>query len=70
MIALSKKWAPILIAQPESGMGYQIATVLLRDGTQIENVIIVGGVVTDVAGKKDIPFSEEQIIDIKVTHGK
>ncbi len=70
MLALSDKWAPILVAQPETGMGYQIATVFLSDGTKVENVVIVGGIVTEVAGNKEIPFTENQIIDIRVTHGK
>ena len=70
MLNLSDKWAPVLVAQPETGMGYQIATVLLRDGTQINNVMIVGGIVTEVAGRNEIPFSEDQIVDIRVTHGK
>jgi hypothetical protein len=70
MLALSDKWAPILVAQPETGMGYQIATVSLRDGTQIDHVTIVGGIVTEVAGNKEIPFSEDEIVDIRVTHGR
>lgn len=70
MLELSDKWAPILAAQPETGMGYQIATVLLRDGTQIDEAMIVGGIVTEVAGNHDIPFAEDQILDIRVTHGK
>lgn len=70
MLALSDKWAPILVAQPETGMGYQIATVVLRDGTQIDQVTIVGGIVTEIAGNKEIPFSEDEIVEIRVTHGK
>jgi hypothetical protein len=70
MLALSDKWAPILVSQPESGMGYQIATVFLRDGTEIKNVVIVGGMVTEASGKKNIPFTEDEIADIRVTHGE
>ena len=70
MLALSDRWAPILVAQPETGMGYQIATVLLRDGTLIDRVMIVGGIVTEVAGNKDIPFAEDELVEIRVTHVK
>ena len=31
MLALSNKWAPILVSQPETGMSYQIASVSLKD---------------------------------------
>jgi hypothetical protein len=69
MLELSKKWAPILLAQPETGMGYQIVSVLLNDGRRFDRVIVVGGTITEVKGKSDIPFNEEEITEIKVTNG-
>ena len=70
MLELSKKWAPVLLAQPETGMGYQIVSVFLRDGKWFDRVTIVGGTITEIDGKQEIPFREEEITDIKVTHGK
>jgi hypothetical protein len=70
MLNLSDKWAPVLRDQPETGMGYQVATVILRDGRQFRRVMIVGGIITEIDGKKDIPFADDQIADIRVTHGK
>jgi hypothetical protein len=69
MFQLSEKWAPVLNAQPETGMGYQIASVLLKDGRRFENVLIVGGVVARVGDSEDIPFGEEDVADLVVTHG-
>lgn len=66
LFKLSNKWAPVLLSQPESGMGYQIVSVFLRDGRRIDNVAIVGGIVAGVGGKKEIAFTEDEIIDIKV----
>ncbi len=66
MLHLSDKWGPILVSQPESGMGYWITSVFLRDGRRIDNVTIVGGIVTEVDGKPEIPFTEEDIVDIRV----
>ncbi len=66
MLHLSDKWGPILVSQPESGMGYWITSVFLRDGRKIDNVTIVGGIVTEVDGKPEIPFTEEDIVDIRV----
>ena len=67
MINLSEKWVPRLVGQPETGMGYQVVTVSLIDGQKFDNVMIVGGTITSVGGSEDIPFSEDQIHDIKVT---
>ena len=69
-LQLSEKWARVLIAQPETGMGYQITTVILKDGKRFPNVTIAGGIITEIAGHKKIPFKEEDIADIAVTHGK
>jgi hypothetical protein len=67
MLTLSDKWAPRLQEQPETGMGYQVATVILNDGKQYRDVVIDGGVITQVDGRPDVPFSEEDIQDIRVT---
>jgi hypothetical protein len=69
-LELGEKWAPVLLAQPETGMGYQITTVILRDGRRYPNVTIVGGIITQIAGQAEIPFKEDEIADIQVTHGK
>jgi len=70
MLKLSKKWAPILLSQPETGMDYQIASIFLRDGRRFDRVTIVGGMITNIAGNKSVPFQEEEIMEIKVTHEK
>ena len=69
MLRLSNKWAPILSAQPETGMGYQIASVSLKDGRQFNDVLIAGGIVTKVGEQTDIPFGDGDIQAIIVTHG-
>ena len=69
MLRLSNKWAPILKAQPETGMGYQIASVSLKDGKQFNDVLIAGGIVTKVGEQTDIPFGDDDIQGIVVTHG-
>lgn len=68
MLALSEKWAPLLKSKPEAGMGYQVASIILRDGRKFEKSTIVGGYVTQIAGVTGIPFDEESIVDIIVTN--
>lgn len=70
MFALSNKWASILVAQPETGMNYQIASVFLKDGRRFDHVVITGGYLTKVEESPDIPFQEEDIAKIVVNHGE
>jgi hypothetical protein len=70
MLALSNKWAPILVSQPETGMNYQIASVFLNDGRRFDRVMIVGGYITKVGESTEIPFRDEEIAKIVVNHGK
>lgn len=70
MIALSEKWAAELASKPETGMGYQVVTVVLKDGTRFDQVAVVEGQIAEIRGRKDIPFSEEEIAEIILTHDK
>jgi hypothetical protein len=67
MLILDKKWAEVLISQPETGMGYQAATVHLSDGRRFDGVMIVEGKITIINGDPNIPFLEEEIANIIVT---
>ena len=70
MLKLSNKWITDLLRQSESGMSYQIASVKLNDGTRFDQVVIVDGAITKIRGRDDIPFGEESISQIIVTHDK
>ncbi len=70
MLKLSDKWAPKLIAQGETGMGYQIVSVVLKDGKRFDQVVIVGGTIGQIKGIEGIPFAEDEIAEIIVTHDK
>jgi hypothetical protein len=69
-LELPDKWAPFLLRQCETGMCYQTASITLRDGRVIDDVLIIGGTVAEVRGCDTIPFSVEDISDIKVNHRK
>ena len=70
MISLSGKWARELLSASETGMGYQVVTVVLNDGRRLDQVVVVGGRITEIRGYKDVPFTEDQITQIIVTHDK
>jgi hypothetical protein len=70
MIELSSKWIDHLIKQGETGMGYQIVSIILRDGTKYDQVVVDSGYITKIRGFEEIPFLEEDIEKIVVTHDK
>ena len=70
MLQLSDKWGPKLVSQPETGMGYQVASIILKDGSRYDQVLIEAGFITRIRGSKTIPFCEDQIADIVITHDK
>ena len=51
-------------------MGYQIASVVLKDGRQFDRVAIVGGIIGQIKDIEGIPFTEDEIDQIIVTHDK
>ena len=65
-----KRFAEFFRTQPETGMGYWVATAVLKDGREIKQVIVNSGYVTHVKGYKDIPFNESDIDHFIVTHEK
>jgi hypothetical protein len=56
--------------QPETGMGYSIATAFLKDGRIFKQVIVDGGFVTQVRGHTGVPFNESDVDHFVVTHDK
>jgi hypothetical protein len=69
MLALSDKWAPILVSQPETGMDYQMASVYLKDGWKFDRVVIVGAFLTKFGEESHIPLNDD-IDGIVVNRGK
>jgi hypothetical protein len=67
MLALSNKWAPILLGQPETGMGYQTVSIYLDDGRRFDHVTIAGGYITKIGDSVEIPFKESEIKKIVVS---
>ena len=68
MLKLSDKWAAVLAGQRETGMGYQVVTVRLKDGRQFAGVAVVGGSISRIAGTESVPFADDDIESILVTH--
>jgi hypothetical protein len=69
-LQLSSKWCHYLLGQPETGMGYQVVTVTLKDGRRFEQAVVAGGLLTQIRELASIPFAEDDIADLAVTHAK
>lgn len=65
MLALSNKWAPFFRSIPETGMGYVIVNVVLKDGRRFERVCVDSGVIVKIGDSKIIPFTEADIAEFK-----
>jgi len=70
MINLPVKFSNELRMKPETGMGYQIVSVILNDGSRFDKVIVIEGQITQVKGIDGIPFLAENISEIILTHEK
>lgn len=70
MFVLSKKWLEYLRTLPETGMGYHVVTIELKDGRKFKQSIIDSGQLVRIRGLQEIPFSESDIANLTVTHDK
>jgi hypothetical protein len=68
MKKLPTAWSQFLASKPETGMGYQVVAITLRDGRRIEDVAIVGDIIGEVREHEDIPFEPEDIVGVELTH--
>ena len=68
MISLSDQWAGFFRSHSETGMGYHVVSIVLRDGRRFDQGIVTGGQLTQIRGLDQIPFSEGDIDHFIVTH--
>ena len=52
----------------ETGIGYQVVSVELKDQRVFEQVVISEGCVIEVRGYKEIPFSPDDVVAVNLNH--
>ena len=52
----------------ETGIGYQVISVELKDGRCFDQVVASEGCIIEVRGYKEIPFAPEDIASVIVNH--
>ena len=52
----------------ETGIGYQVVSVELKDGRVFEQVAISEGCIIEVRGYVEIPFSPDDVAAVSINH--
>lgn len=52
----------------ETGIGYQVVSVELKDGRSFDQVVTSEGCIIEVRGYKEIPFAAEDVASVSVNH--
>jgi len=52
----------------ETGIGYQVISVELKDGTCFDQVVASEGCIIEVRGYEQIPFAPEEVASVLVNH--
>ena len=66
----SGKWLEKVKSLGETGMGYTVVSVELKDGQKWNQFVINSGYLTRVRGLPNVPFNEDDITNITATHDK
>lgn len=54
--------------EKETGIGYLVVSVELKDGRSFDQVATSEGCIIEVRGYKEIPFASEEVVSVTVTH--
>lgn len=65
---IPKECLALLRQDAETGIGYQIVSVELKDGRSFDQVVVSEGCLIEVRGFREIPFSADEIASIVVNH--
>lgn len=68
LVPIPRGCAEHLKGVEETGIGYQVVSVQLKDGRIFEQVAISEGCIIEVRGYKEIPFSADDVVSASVNH--
>ena len=67
---IPKECLALLKQDAETGIGYQIASLELKNGRYFDQVVVSEGCIIEVRGYREIPFSVEEVASISVNHNR
>jgi len=68
LVPIPKELVDHLKRATETGIGYHVVFVELRDGRSFEQVLTSEGCIIEVRGYKEIPFGPDDIASVRVNH--
>jgi hypothetical protein len=68
LVLIPNEFVHQLKQDKETGLGYQVVSVTLKDGSLFEQVATSEGSVIQVRGYDEIPFSAEDVAAVRVNH--
>ena len=68
VIPVPGKWIYYLKAQEETGPGYQVLAVKLKDGRCFDQVVASEGCIIQVRGYDEVPFTPDEVMSVEVNH--
>lgn len=68
LVTIPNEWADSLRRQEETGLGYHVVSVSLRDGRRFDQVVASEGGVIQVRGYSEVPFQQDEVASVHVNH--
>jgi hypothetical protein len=68
LFTIPNEWVDHLRRQRETGLGYQVVSVNLKDGRRFDQVVASEGCVIQVRGYSDVPFKQDEVASVQVNH--
>jgi hypothetical protein len=68
LIHISPETVGELKLQTETGPGYQVVSVMLKDGRRFDQVVTSEGCIIEVRGHAEVPFTCHEVATLTVNH--
>ena len=68
LVPIPREHAEGLKRHGETGPGYQVVSVILRNGKRFDQVVASEGCVIHVRGHREIPFAPDDVASVAVNH--
>ena len=68
LVSIPRECLDYLKRDKETGIGYQVVSVNLKDGRCFDQVVASEGCIIQVRGYTEIPFAPEEVTSVSVNH--
>lgn len=68
LVPIPSRFVDLLKQAKETGIGYQVVSVELKDGRSFDQVATSEGCIIEVRGHKEIPFASDDVASVSVNH--